>query len=241
MVQGVNKEFIFNDDEKIKRYLRLIKKNIIDDSFSLISYCIMNNHAHFLFWVNDIEAFGKYMHNNNLIYAQTYNLERKRCGVVFRNKYKIEPIYDKDHLINCIRYIHNNPVKAGMVRDCKDYKYSSYLDYANNIGIARNEILRNLFGDNFNALIKHHNESDGSAKMFMDIDNVIITDSYITSGISDFLKVNNYHLIQIFEERKITRKMLFFLKDNWHIPYKNTADFMGISRGVLNCILKKEF
>ena len=76
----------------------------------------MNNHAHFLIYTQDLEDFSKFMHRVNLIYAQKYNKEKNRCGVLFRNRYESEPIYNEKYLINCIKYIHDNPVKAGIVK-----------------------------------------------------------------------------------------------------------------------------
>ena len=120
MVQGVNKEFIFDDKKYLRKYLKLILNNVDENKFTVLAYCMMNNHAHFLFYVEDFVEFEKYMHKNNLFFAQQYNTEKHRCGVLFRNRYRVEPIYDINHLKNCIKYIHNNPVKANMVKQCKD-------------------------------------------------------------------------------------------------------------------------
>ena len=142
MVQGVNKEYIFYDNEHIERYLDIIQKNKRDYEFTIIAYCIMNNHAHFLIYAKDIEQFGKFMQKINLIYAQFYNREQKRCGVLFRNRYQAEAILTKQYLINCIKYIHDNPLKAGIVKRSEDYKYSSCSNYMKNIGECKEELLR---------------------------------------------------------------------------------------------------
>ena len=146
MVQGINKEFIFSKKYYIETYLNLMHKYIHEFSVTILSYCIMNNHAHLLVFVNDIHDLGKFMHKINLVYSQFYNKENHRCGVVFRNKYKSEPIYDIKHLLNCINYIHLNPVKANMVNSCEEYPYSSYNSYVNSTGVCNNKILFELFG-----------------------------------------------------------------------------------------------
>ena len=84
---------------------------------------MMNNHTHFLVYTEDIKDFGRFMQKNNLIYAQMYNKEEKRCGVLFRNRYQTEPIYKIEYLINYIKYIHNNPVKAKMVTRFAEYPH----------------------------------------------------------------------------------------------------------------------
>ena len=48
MVQGVNKEYIFNNDEYIKMYLELIEKNKVEYDVTILAYCVMTNHAQLL-------------------------------------------------------------------------------------------------------------------------------------------------------------------------------------------------
>ena len=66
-------------------------------------------------------------------YAKKYNKVYHRCGYVFRDRYRCESIMTVEHLKNCIRYIHNNPVKAAICNKCGDYIYSSYNEYLNNM------------------------------------------------------------------------------------------------------------
>lgn len=167
MVQGINKEYIFSKNEYIETYLKLIHKYKQKFSVTIIAYCIMNNHAHLLVYVEDIEALGKFMHMVNLVYSQFYNRENKRCGVLFRNKYQSEPIYNTQYLINCIKYIHMNPVKAKIVKNCNEYPYSSYSDYINNIGICKSKVMIGIFGSNYD-YNKHFATAPNG--IFIDID-----------------------------------------------------------------------
>ena len=73
MIQGVNKEYIFNENKYIEKYLEIIDKEKENYNFTILAYCIMNNHAHFLVYVEDIKNFGKFMQKLNLIYAQMYD------------------------------------------------------------------------------------------------------------------------------------------------------------------------
>ena len=173
MVQGINKDFIFSNQYFIETYINIIHKYIKNFSVTILSYCIMNNHAHLLVFTKDIHDLGKFMHIINLVYSQFYNKTNDRCGVVFRNKYKTEPIYDQKHLIHCINYIHMNPVKANMVRSCKDYPYSSYNDYVNNTGICNNKILYELCGINYNF---YKPITQNECGIFIDIDSPDFSD-----------------------------------------------------------------
>lgn len=129
IVQGVDKEYIFNTPNYMEKYQQLIFINSKKSSIELLAYCIMNNHAHMLIYTEKIEEMSKFMKNTNTSYSMYYNNQKNRVGVVFRNRYESEPIKDRKHLMNCIAYIHNNPVKARIVTNPSQYKYSSYNNY----------------------------------------------------------------------------------------------------------------
>ena len=133
--QGIEKKYIFEKEIYKKRYLQLLYKESENFEIKIIAYCIMDNHVHLLINVEKIETMSKFMHKVNFMYAQYYNfMENNRKGYVFRNRFVSEPICDEFHLLNCIIYIHNNPVKAKMVKYAYQYKYSSY-----NIFLTKNE------------------------------------------------------------------------------------------------------
>ena len=191
IVQGINKDFIFPTSFYIETYLSLIHKYIQEFTVSILSYCIMNNHAHLLVFVKDIHDLGKFMHKVNLVYSQFYNKENNRCGVVFRNKYKAEPIYEKKHLINCINYIHLNPVKANMVHSCKEYHYSSFNNYVNDVGICNNKVLYELCGLKYNY---KKTLSNTESSVFIDIDSPIFSDivAFMDQRIIRFLEQKSF-------------------------------------------------
>ena len=126
MIQGINKESIFKTENYIRRYLKILEKTQKERKVEIIAYCIMNNHAHLLIRTDNIEELSKFMQKTNGMYAQYYNFMQERVGYVFRDRYKTQPIMSQRQLIQCIKYIHQNPVKAGLVKDAGKYKFSSY-------------------------------------------------------------------------------------------------------------------
>ena len=231
MVQGVNKEYIFNNEKNIEEYLKIINKNKILYNFTIIAYCIMNNHAHFLIYTEDIEKFGKGMQKTNLLYAQMYNKEQNRVGVLFRNRYQTEPIYNIKYLINCIKYIHNNPVKAKMVSKCEDYKYSSYNDYIHNNKITKSEIVEKIFGKkcNFEKLFKETYE-----KRFIDVDDNDNIEKYIINGIREYKKEKKESIAEIFSNRELLKKIISYLYNECGIKYIEIRNYFEISRGTMD-------
>ena len=235
MVQGVNKEYIFYKEEYIEKYLDIIEQNKKDYNIDIIAFCMMNNHGHFLVYTENMNVFGKFMQKTNLQYAQMYNRKENRCGVLFRNRYQTEPIYDSKYLINCIKYIHNNPVKAKVVPKCEDYKYSSYNDYMKNTGVTKCKIVKEIFGKDCD-FSKLFNESYD--KRFMDIeeDDKENRNQYILEGIREFEKLFSYNTIDIFSNRLILRKLVVFLKEECKFKYVEIRDFLDISRGAMDVL-----
>ncbi|MCL2145556.1 MAG: transposase, partial [Endomicrobia bacterium] len=72
----------------------------------------------------------------NVEYARYYNTINQRVGYVFRDRFKSEVIQDKKYLLNCLVYIHNNPIEAKIVNRAQDYNYSSYTNYLTGRGIV---------------------------------------------------------------------------------------------------------
>lgn len=232
MVQGVNKEFIFNETNDIEYYLTNIQQKQKEYDYTILAYCVMNNHAHFLIYTKDISKFGIAMHKLNLMYAKKYNKEKQRCGVLFRNRYHTEPIFDIKYLINCIKYIHENPVRANMVHKCEDYKYSSYWDYVNNIGATQFEIMKELFGNkcDYKELF-----ADTNTKKFLDIEDSINNEDnfFIKTGIKEFQKLYNTKITEPILDRQILKQVINFLHVNWNIPYTKIGNYFGITRNAM--------
>lgn len=235
MVQGVNKEFIFKNEKYIKYYLKIINEYKLEYNFTIIAYCIMNNHAHFLIHTKDIKDFGKFMQKVNLKYSTMYNKEEKRCGVLFRNRYKSEPISDIKYLINCIKYIHNNPVKAKMVDKCEDYEYSSYKDYVKDEGLAKSPIMNEIFGNNCDYKRMFENIND---RKFMDIEKNTDEEirQYILNGITDFENEYLVNTIEILSNRKIFRNLIQYLNENCGFKYIEIQRFFDVSKTTLTRI-----
>ena len=128
MTQGVNKSYILDNEIDIKHYIKTMYKIKSKYSLDIIAYCIMNNHTHMLINTEKVEVLSQFMQRINTIYAQYYNYKYKRVGHLFRDRFKTQEIYDENQLLNCIKYIFNNPVKAGMCSHASEYPYSNYFN-----------------------------------------------------------------------------------------------------------------
>lgn len=232
IVQGINKEYIFYKEDYIKEFKKLLFKNLNKFDIKLISYCIMNNHAHMLIYTKKIEEMSQYMKSINISYARYYNRNENRVGIVFRNRYESEPIFTKKHLLNCIGYIHNNPIKAKMVSSVKEYKYSSYNDYINEDGIVDEEIIKLVFGDTKDYLLTFESIHNTDCKFKDYVEATEYNEKYKN------LKQQNFdNLISNKDELKKTIEILVIKEQ---IPINKVSEILKISRFKISRILKKE-
>ena len=145
-VKGINGEYIFQENIDKNEYLKLLKEKI---NIDILAYCIMDNHAHILIKTENVNEMSKYMKKVNTSYALYYNKKNMREGYVFKSRFFSQQIEDRKHLFSCIVYIHKNPVKANIVRNMENYKFSSYNDYfgINHRNLINNENIFKLFNN----------------------------------------------------------------------------------------------
>jgi REP element-mobilizing transposase RayT len=117
-------------------YLKCLQKAKQYAQAKLLAFCVMGNHAHILLVVNNNEELSKYFRRVNSEYARYYNKTKNRVGYVFRDRFRSEVIKNESYLINCLAYIQNNLLKAGILEKAEEYQYSSYINYLTQDGIV---------------------------------------------------------------------------------------------------------
>ena len=127
MIRGINRMTIFNDDADNLNFLHIIDF-CADENFIIMAYCLMGNHLHLL--AKDCnDSLQHMMKAIGVRYVAYYNRRYQRTGPLFQGRYKSQPVTTKGYFLRVLRYIHRNPVAAGMVQDMQDYPWSSYIDY----------------------------------------------------------------------------------------------------------------
>lgn len=201
MTQGIKKEYIFEDTKDISEYVNLMYKHKKEYDINIIAYCIMNNHSHMLLQVKNIDKLSRYMYRINGAYGEYYNKKYDRVGYVFRDRFRSEGIFGEKHLYNCIHYIYNNPVVAGICKDLAEYPYSNY---------KKMELWSNEEG-NFIDVIEDRN----------------IICKHI---INEYLKNEKIDISILKDDRKKLIKIVKHLKDDYSFSYKKIADELKIDK-----------
>jgi len=137
--RGNERKNIFLRDEDKLRFLDTMAKTREKYNFLVYCYCLMDNHVHLL--INDNgNDISKLMKSINVSYVSYFNRVNKRFGHLFQDRFRSEIIDEDPYLLEVSRYIHNNPVKAGIVEKPEEYRWSSYNIYVGK-AVNSNELL----------------------------------------------------------------------------------------------------
>lgn len=135
IMRGNERMNIFRDEKDKHRFIKTLSDKKLDDKkqksrFFLYAFCLMDNHVH-LIMSEGAEDIAKVMKRISVSYVHYFNKKYKRVGHLFQDRFMSEPVEDDNYLLALVRYIHQNPVKAGMVKSAGEYSWSSYNCYVN--------------------------------------------------------------------------------------------------------------
>jgi len=140
ITRGNEKKKIFLDSGDKERFLEILSRVKTKYNFLVYVYCLMDNHLHLIIYDNGTDL-SLIMKSLNVSYVSYFNRKHQRTGHLFQDRYKSEPIDDDTYLLELSKYIHNNPVKAGIVKDALEFKWSSFRQYVFGDFHDKNEIL----------------------------------------------------------------------------------------------------
>lgn len=124
--RGNNKQKIFLKDQDYEAFAALIKEAKKLYPIKLFAYCLMPNHFHMIATPALAEYLSKWMQWLMTSHVRRYNKHYNSVGHVWQGRFKSFIIQDNDYLINAIRYVEANPVRAGLVNTAKDWQWSSH-------------------------------------------------------------------------------------------------------------------
>ena len=157
MLRGINQQQIFQDEEDNLKFLQIVKECKAISEFKLFAYCLMENHVHLLIkeGKEPIELIFKRIGNR---FVYWYNTKYKRVGHLFQDRYRSEPVETDEYFLTVLRYIHQNPVKAGIVKSCGKYRFSSYNEYIKERKIIDDELAKEMLTKE--EFVKYHKKEE---------------------------------------------------------------------------------
>ena len=150
IIRGANRQEIFHDDEDCVRFLETLERYKKEAGIKVYGWCLMGNHIHLLLEEGK-EEISKTMKRIGVSFVWYYNWKYKTTGHLFQDRFRSEKVEDDEYLLTVVRYIHQNPVKAGITKKAEDWKWSSCLGYYRETiypsGLLDSEYLLGIFSE----------------------------------------------------------------------------------------------
>ena len=145
IVRGNAKMNLFIDDTDRLRFLDTMHRYLGKTAEILHTWCLMSNHVHMLVQM-PLKDLSENMKRLEVSYAAYFNRKYDRVGHVFQGRFKSTPVESDEYFVSVVKYIHNNPVAAGLCASCGDYKWSSYQHYTSRSDIVLSSLVIDMFG-----------------------------------------------------------------------------------------------
>lgn len=239
MLRGINHNIIFYDDQDRQYFIRSMKKASEKTECDIYSYCLMDNHIHILVKdnVGDLEGFVKSLGSG---YVLWYNDKYARVGHLFQDRFKSEAVERDQYLLSVSRYIHRNPVKAGLAKNVGEYKWSSYSAYYNNTTWVKTEPILDYFGNNPQTARKNFKifVNNDDTEQCLDIDKCTkMTDSELIHYIHNELRINVSKLTRLEVQRR--NNIIRLIRYKTGASIRQLSRVLDISKKIVETSLKK--
>ena len=163
VLRGNGKQILFESDADRTLFLSLLRAQRSEKAITIIAWCLMDNHVHLLLYDTRDNLSGA-MQSIETAYAQHFNRVTGHAGHVFQGRFKSAPIKDDAYLLDAVRYIHNNPVRAG-ISSAEAYPWSSYHEYINKPYCIDPRPVLEEFGD-IESFVDFHRSDEKSLYVF---------------------------------------------------------------------------
>ena len=234
MLRGINRQTIFEDDEDRIKFLETLESYKGISKYQIYSYCLMDNHIHIL--MKEIEEpISTAIKRICSSYVYWYNHKYERCGHLFQERFKSESVETDGYFLTVLRYIHQNPIKAGITRSVSESKWTSYHEYTEGANMIDIDFGLNLLSvDRKKAkdlFIEYMNENNKD-QCLDDEEKVRLSDDEVREYIAKLGLVSINTLQQLDRDRRdaIIRK----LKKLEGVTVRQLSRVTGISKSVID-------
>lgn len=256
--RGNAQQAIFLDEKDFTDFLRVLCSVVKRYHFLLHTYCLMNNHYHLL--IETPEAnLSKGMRQLNGLYTQRFNKRHKRVGHLFQGRYKAILVDKDNYLLELSRYIALNPIRAKIVKDLKDYKWSSYQATIGHKGIPclTTDWLLSQFGNKqkasgqYQAFVLSEIKAESPLKaikgqLFLGQDNFIDEIKHLIRGkekLKEITREQRYvtrpPLNEIFKDKKSKEEAMYEACLKYGYTLKDIAEYIGVHYTTVSKVIKR--
>jgi REP element-mobilizing transposase RayT len=163
MNRGNSRQRVFLDKQDYEGFLKTIGEIHDRWAVEVFAYCIMGNHYHVCLRTPE-GNLSRVMQHLDGLYTQRFNRHHRRDGALFRGRYKAIVVDKDNYLTQVVRYIHLNPVEAGLVREPESYAWSSHRSYLRRSEVPEWLRIEEVMGDFSNIRQFHEFVLEGNDK-----------------------------------------------------------------------------
>lgn len=230
MVRGINRQDLFGDDDDQQKFIETLAFFKEKSKYKIYGYCLMSNHVHLLIKEED-EPLALIMKRISSSYVYYYNWKYGRCGHLFQERFKSEAVENDSYFLTVLRYIHQNPVKANMVKRLEEYKWSSYKEYIESGKIIDVDFALDFFSEDravaTQRFISFTNEKNEDQCLEYEV-NKRVDDIEAREIIKNIAGIKNINEIQSFEKEK-RDELIKKIKNVEGVSIRQIARVTGIS------------
>lgn len=229
MLRGINQQQIFEEKEDYEKFIQIMKDCKEISGFKIYAYCLMGNHIHLLI-KQENEMLEQIFKRIGGRFVYWYNTKYKRSGHLFQDRFKSEPVESDEYLLTVLRYIHQNPVKAGICDKIEDYQYSSYTEYIYECDVVDKKEIYNIIP--INVFVEFHNEEE--TEKCLDVSEKLtirVTDEDAIKIIYRYTKCSNVAEFQRLDNASRDKNIKLLIKKGLSI--RQISRLTGVSFGVV--------
>ena len=126
--RGHNRRRVFFDQDNYDFFLRGLRRFVVREAASIVAYVLMPNHYHMLIRA-ETDDCSRAMQRLGISYTKAINKRFQRTGALFQGAFQAKLVDRDEYLAHLSRYLHLNPLRAGLVRRAEEWAYSSYREY----------------------------------------------------------------------------------------------------------------
>lgn len=236
--RGINRQTIFEDDEDRIKFIQTFERYKEICEYKLFAYCLMDNHVHLLL-MEGKESLETIMRKICASYVLWYNKKYARIGYLFQDRFKSEPVENDGYFLTVLRYIFQNPLKAGIVNKIENYKWSNYNNYIK--GVSNNtdsDFVFDIFNKDRTKAVRNfieHINKENDDKCLDISEKTLISDDDARKIIKT--QCNMDHAIDIQKLDADKRNLCIKeLKERYGLSIRQIERLTGISRGIIQRI-----
>ena len=247
MLRGNERKDIFYDDEDRVRFLGTLNKMKEDGNYHIYAYCLMSNHVHLLMREGK-DSTQRSMKRICVSYVYYFNNKYQRIGHLFQDRFRSEAVEEESYVLAAARYIHNNPVKAGILEKAEDFKWSSYKEYISKIRYKQELVERGFL------LSLLSDREERAIELFKEFANESVVDEFIEyeestaktkvrdtgkrnlkDDISKVLENRGYNLesLKSCRDKKIRNELIREIRETTGASVRELSWHMGISKDMV--------